>query len=397
MPDTYDAIVLGLGAMGAAATYQLARRGAKVLGIDQYAPPHEFGSTHGDTRITRIACGEGPEYSAFAARSHEIWRQLEAETGEQLLTQNGILVLFGPGRRAPSHGVPQFLAATIDAARKAKLDYEILDTATLRRRYPALKVADGDEAYHDKVSGFVRPERCISVQLHKAKALGAHLHLNERVDAFKQDGRSVTVTTDKGSWRARELILAMGAWLPGFLPADLAATFKVTRQVLYWFRARSAADHAQFSPDRFPVYIWQLPRPQVIYGFPATGGPEEGVKIATEQELATTTADTVDRTVGAAEIREMYETYVAPFFPGLTGACVKSKVCLYTWVDKARFIIDRHPGLDRVIVASPCSGHGFKHSAAIGELLAQMALDGRKPDPRFSFFAGSANLQLMSS
>ena len=371
MPDTYDAIVLGLGAMGAAATYQLARRGANVLGIDQYAPPHEFGSTHGDTRITRIACGEGPEYSAFATRSHEIWRQLEAETGETLLTQNGILVLFGPGERAPSHGVPQFLAATVDAARKAKLDYEILGTATLRDRYPGLNVADGDEAYHDKVSGFVRPERCISVQLQQAKALGAHLNVNERVGSFKQDGQSVTVTTDKATYRARELVLAMGAWLPAFLPPGLAATLRVTRQVLYWFRARSAADHAQFSPDRFPVYIWQLPRPQVIYGFPATGGLAEGVKLATEQELVSTTADSVDRTVSAAETREMYDTYVAPFFPGLSATCVKSKVCLYTWVDKARFIIDRHPDCGRIIVASPCSGHGFKHSAAIGEGIAR--------------------------
>jgi sarcosine oxidase len=374
MSDSYDAIVLGLGAMGAAATYQLARRGARVLGIDRYAPPHELGSTHGDTRITRIACGEGPEYSAFARRSHEIWRQLEAETGERLLTQNGMLVLCGPGRRAPSHGVPQFLEATVDAARKAGLDYEILDTATIRARYPALAVGDGDEAYHDKVSGFVHPERCVAVQLAKARALGADLRLNERVGAFEQEGRSVTVTTDRGIHRAGELIVAAGAWLPGFLPPDLGAIFKVTRQVLYWFRARNAEAHAQFSPDRFPVYIWQVPRPQVIYGFPATGGLEEGVKIATEQELVGTTAETVDRTVSAAETREMYETYVAPFFPGLSGACVKSKVCLYTSVDKARFVIDRHPGFDRIIVASPCSGHGFKHSAAIGELLAQMAL-----------------------
>lgn len=385
MPDAYDAIVLGLGAMGAAATYQLARRGAAVLGIDRYAPPHELGSTHGDTRITRIACGEGPEYSAFAVRSHEIWRQLETETGETLLTQNGILVLFGPGQRAPSHGVPQFLEATVDAARKAGLAYEILDTATIRRKYPALKVADGDEAYHDEVSGFVRPERCIAVQLGKARALGADLRLNERVGSFRQDGQAVTVTTDKGTYRARQLILTLGAWLPGFLPPALAGAFKVTRQVLYWFRARDGEAHAQFSPDRFPVYIWQLPRPQVIYGFPATGGLEEGVKVATEQELVTTTADTVDRTVSPAETRDMYETYVAPFFPGLSPACVKAKVCLYTGVGRARFIIDRHPDCERIIVASPCSGHGFKHSAAIGELLAEMALDGKKPDRRFGF------------
>jgi len=159
MQDTYDAIVLGLGAMGSAATYQLARRGAKVLGIDQFAPPHELGSSHGETRITRIACGEGPEYAAFARRSHEIWRELEAELGVELLTQNGFLAISGKGERAANHGVSQFLDATVAAAKAAHVSYELLDTAAIRSRFPAFNVADGDAAYHDSVGGFVRPER----------------------------------------------------------------------------------------------------------------------------------------------------------------------------------------------------------------------------------------------
>jgi glycine/D-amino acid oxidase-like deaminating enzyme len=210
MPVAYDVAVLGLGAMGAAATYQLARRGAKVLGIDRYSPPHEFGSTHGDTRITRIACGEGPEYTAFAVRSHQVWRELEAELGVDLFTQNGLLVIFGPGRRAANHGVSDFRGATVAAAKQAKLDYEMLDTAGIRARYPALNVADGDEAYHDTVGGFVRPERCVAAQLQRAKALGADLHLNEKVISFDQTGGSVTVTTDKGTYVAKELIVAAG-------------------------------------------------------------------------------------------------------------------------------------------------------------------------------------------
>jgi sarcosine oxidase len=386
MPVAYDVVVLGLGAMGAAATYQLAKRGARVLGIDRYSPPHEFGSTHGDTRITRIACGEGPEYSAFAARSHQVWRELESELGVDLFTQNGLLVIFGPGKRAANHSVPQFLAATVEAAQKARIDYEILDTATIRARYPAYNVTDGDEAYHDDVGGFVRPERCISAQLQRAQALGAELRLNETVISFDQSAGSVTVKTDKGTYHAKELIVAAGPWVPGLLRPSLAGHFKVTRQVLYWFRARSAREHAQFSPERFPVYIWQVPAPQPIYGFPATGSLEEGVKIASEQDVLTTTPDAVTRTVDAQEIQKMYETYVGPHFPGLSPTCVKHKVCLYTQVDRARFIIDRHPDADRVIVASPCSGHGFKHSAGIGELLAQMALGETHQDiARFAF------------
>jgi sarcosine oxidase len=386
MLKSYDVAVLGLGAMGAAASYQLAKRGAKVLGIDRHAPPHEFGSSHGDTRVTRIACGEGPEYAAFAARSHEIWRELEAELGEELLTQNGFLVIFGAGQRAANHGVPKFLEATVAAAKAAGVRYEILDTAAIRDRYPGFNVADGDEAYHDIVGGFVRPERCIGAELQRAKALGAELRPNETVISFAQIGGSVTVTTDHGTYHAKALIVAAGAWLPHFLAPALAANFTVTRQVLYWFRAKGPREHAQFAADRFPVYIWQIPAPQTIYGFPAVGDFDEGIKIATEQYDASTTPDSVDRTVGPQEIRDMYATYVAPYFPGLSPVCVRHKVCLYTWVAGARFIIDRHPEFDRIIIASPCSGHGFKHSAGIGELLAQMALGERHGDiAKFKF------------
>jgi sarcosine oxidase len=389
MRETYDAIVLGLGAMGAAATYQLARRGARVLGIDQHAPPHELGSTHGETRITRVACGEGPQYAAFAARSHEIWRALEAELGVELLTQNGFVAIFGEGERSANHGVSKFLDATVAVAKSANVAYEILDTSAIRQRYPAFNVADGDQAYHDKVGGFVRPERCITAQLQRAKALGADLRLNEKVTSFAQDGRSsVTVKTDKGTHVAKDLIVAAGAWLPAMLKPALAGTFMVTRQVLYWFRANDVRAHEQFLADRFPVYIWQLPAPQSIYGFPALGGVEEGVKLATEQYDVATTPDSVARTVEPDEVRAMYETYVGPYFPGLSPTCVRHKVCLYTWVDGARFVIDRHPDFDRIIVASPCSGHGFKHSAGVGELLAQMALGEKHRDiSKFSFSA----------
>ena len=304
----------------------------------------------------------------------------------ELLTQNGFLAISGAGERAANHGVANFLDATVAAAKSAGVPYELLDTSAIRQRYPAFNVAEGDAAYHDTVSGFVRPERCVEAQLRRATMLGTDLRLNETVTSFVQAGGSVTVKTDKGTYGAKELIVAAGAWLPSLLPPALAAPFTVLRQVLYWFRARSPAEHAQFAPDRFPVYIWQLPARQAIYGFPAVGGFEEGVKLATEQYDVSTTPDAVDRSVGPQEIREMYETYVGPYFPGLSPVCLRHKVCLYTWVDGARFVIDRHPDLDRVIVASPCSGHGFKHSAGIGELLAQMALGEAHGDiSRFAF------------
>jgi sarcosine oxidase len=372
--------------MGSAAAFQLSERRARVLAIDQFDPPHSFGSSHGETRITRIACGEGLEYTAFARRSHEIWRQLEARTGAELLTLNGLAVISGQGRRAVAHGNPDFLATTIEAAQDAGVDYRTLSGSEFRKKYPAFNVGDDDTVYLDQAGGFVRPERCIETQLNLAKANGASIHTGERVLHFYQTGDLVTVTTDRATYKTPRLIVTAGPWLPQLLgSAQDNPPFRVLRQVLYWFRVREQALR-QHQPAQFPVFVWQVPAPEMIYGFPALGTAEDGLKIATEQYLENTTPQTVDRTVSGSEIHQMYDTYVRPFFPGLEGVCVRSAVCLYTCLPNAKFIIDRHPQMDRVIVASPCSGHGFKHSAAIGEVLAQMVAGEPHLDiSRFAF------------
>jgi sarcosine oxidase len=376
--QSFDAIVLGLGAMGSATAYQLAKRGSRVLGIDRFAPPHIYGSTHGETRITRLACGEGPAYTQFARRSHQIWRELEGLTGRELLTQNGLIVISGQGPRAANHEKPNFLKVTIDIARQNAIAHDVLSGTQARERFPAFKLNDDDVVYHEHEAGFVRPEACVSAQLEMATRLGAQIHTGETVQSFAPTSDHVTVVTDKASYAAGSLVVTAGPWLPGLLGEPFASLFKVRRQVLFWFRGEAPAHvHADFRPDRFPVFIWQLPAPQSIYGFPAIDGPEHGVKIATEQYLRETTPDAIDRTVSDEEIRAMHANYVEPFFPGLGPGCVKTAVCLYTCVDRARFIIDHHPASRRVVVASPCSGHGFKHSAAIGEALSQLAIDGK--------------------
>src|SRR5690242_14824335 len=182
--EKFDVIILGLGAMGCSSLYQLAKRGRKVLGIDQYAPPHDKGSTHGETRITRLACGEGAQYTQFARRSHQIWRELERDSGEQLLVQNGFLMISGPGKRASAHGNPEFLQSTIDAAERNGMAHEILSDGQIRRRFPAFKVADGDKAYYDSESGFLFPEKCVRVQLEAARRLGAAIQVHEKVERF---------------------------------------------------------------------------------------------------------------------------------------------------------------------------------------------------------------------
>jgi len=378
----FNTIIIGLGAMGAAALYQLAKTGQRVLGIDQFAPPHRLGSSHGETRITRLACGEGPEYTQFARRSHEIWCELEAQTRKSLLVQNGFLAISGEGPRAANHENPDFLGTTIEAARRAGIAHELLSGPEIKKRHPAFNVLTSDRAYFEPEAGFVRPEACIAAQLQQAARLGATSHTDQTVTRFDASRDGVKVTTNRAAYTADKVIISAGAWLPTLL-SEYAENFTVRRQVLYWFKLKADAPLENYRAENFPVYIWQLPARQAIYGFPWTGEGAPTIKIATEQYDTATTPPALDRTVSKAETRAMYEEYVAPYFPGASPECDRSSVCMYTCVDRARFIIDELPGDPRVIVASPCSGHGFKHSAAIGEALADLAINGKLAAKKF--------------
>jgi sarcosine oxidase len=383
MPARFDTIVIGLGAMGSAATYQLAKSGQRVLGIDRFAPPHSFGSSHGETRITRLACGEGPEYTQFVRRSHQIWRELEGKTDKSLLVQNGALIISGEGPRAANHENPDFLGTTIRAAEAAGIAHELLRDSDIRERYPAFNVLDRDRAYFEPEAGYVFPEECIRAQLQRAQDLGAELYTNEAVTGFTTVNGGVEVASDRASYTADKIVVTAGAWLPDMLPRERAQLFTVRRQVLYWFKLKPDVSADHYKPGNFPVYIWQLPARQAIYGFPWTGDGTPSIKIATEQYDTSTSPQSVDRTISADETRAMHAEFVAPYFPGASPDCDRSAVCLYTCVDHARFIIDELPGNARAIVASPCSGHGFKHSAAIGEALADLAVNGKAAATKF--------------
>ncbi len=377
MTEKFDVIVIGLGAVGVATAFQLAKRGAKVLGIDRFAPPHKLGSSHGETRITRLACGEGPVYTQFARRSHEIWRELEDETGEQLLLKNGLLVISGAGPRASAHGNQAFLQCSIDAAVANGVAHEVLSDAAIRQRFPAFNVADGDSAYYEPQAGILFPERGVRVQLQAAARHGAQLNTNEVVERFDANKKGVEVVTNKTTYRADKVVLSAGPWLPDFLPKPLSRHFTVRRQVLLWFALKDNEPTERYKPNAFPVFYWQLPRKQALYGFPWIDTDEPAIKVATEQYDHATTADTIDRNVTPDEIAAVYRDYVADFMPGVSSRCVKSATCLYTCTQDTHFVIDTLPGEPRVIVASPCSGHGFKHSPAIGEGLAELLTQGR--------------------
>jgi sarcosine oxidase len=317
-------------------------------------------------------------------RSHELWRGIEARTGRSLLTVTGGLWISSPARQAETH-VANFFDNTVAAARRFGIAHEILDAAAIRARFPQFDVAGNEMGYFEPGAGFVRPEACIAAQLELARKAGAEVRLDEPVEEISEDS-AVRVRSARASYQAAQAIVCTGAWVRDFLPASHAGKFSVTRQVSYWFETHGP--HERFSPPAFPVFIWELQRSRsVIYGFPAIDGPGGGLKVGTEQYSRTADPDDLSRkVVTAAEAREMHEALVGPHLPGVGPACVKSLSCLYTATPDFHFVVDRHPAMPRVIVASPCSGHGFKHSAALGEAIAAR-VSGDTPRVDLSAFA----------
>jgi sarcosine oxidase len=376
MTSDFQTIVIGLGAMGSAAIFQLAKRRNKVLGIDQFSPPHTYGSSHGDTRITRQAIGEGSEYVPLVLRSYEIWKEIERETGKKVLAVTGGLIMTSVegGMR---HG-SNFFNQTVVSAEKYGIAHRLLDADEISKEFPQFNLKGNEKGYFEEKAGYLRPELCIEAQLELAQRYGARLAFDEKVLAFSvKDNDSVIVKTNKGEYEAEKAILSAGPWITQLLGEKYAKNFTIYRQVLYWFDVGGSI--SLFEPANFPIWIWEFGTmvEDLMYGFPAIDGVQGGVKIAFEQYKTATTPDTVSRKVSKQEIEEVYKRNVQRHFVGLSESCVKAVTCLYTVTPDHSFVIDRHPEFPQVIVASPCSGHGFKHSAAIGEVLAQLVTEGR--------------------
>ncbi len=370
-----EVAVVGLGAMGSATLYQLAKRGVAALGIDRYAPPHAHGSSHGETRITRQAVGEGRDYIPFVLNSHRIWRELEAETGDELLVACGVLIM-GPGSNVTSHhGKPDFVGRCVAGARAFGIAHEVLRGDAVARRFPQFTGLDGDErAYYEPGGGYVFPERCIAAQLGRAAALGASIMTDTDVLSIGQDGAGVVIETGAGTVRADRAVVSAGGWTAPLLGAPFDRLLEVKRQLLHWY----ALDDVTAYGPRSPTYIYMHGPGDTdyLYGFPPVPG-QSSIKVATEQYATSTTADAVDRTVTEAESAAMFADHVAGRLAGATPRVTGTAACVYTVTPDRGFIIDAHPHLDRVTVVSACSGHGFKHSAGIGEAVAQQLAEGR--------------------
>jgi sarcosine oxidase len=368
----YDAIVVGLGAHGSATVAELARRGAKVLGLERFERGHAKGSFVGKSRIIRLAYFEHPDYVPLLRRAWERWLDLERETGAKLLHQTGGLYAGAPDS--------EIVTGSLRSVREHGLAHETLTTDDLRQRFPWLKVDDGMVGLFEEQAGYLVPEACIEAHLQVAERNGAELRFGDDVDDWHKDGSGFGVHTSGGMRdTAAHVVLTPGAWLPGLLP-DVELPLAVERVPLFWFEPAR--------PDPFrdiPVYIVETEEGS-YYGFPYLA--DQGLKVARHGSGdALKDPDRLDRSIRPGE-DERVRRFVRRYLPGGDGPLRESVVCMYTKTPDEHFVIDTLPRLPGVVYASACSGHGFKFGSVVGEILADLALTGQTAHP-IGFLAAS--------
>ncbi|MGP4111619.1 N-methyl-L-tryptophan oxidase [Streptomyces sp. 4N509B] len=371
MDRGFDVIVLGVGGMGSAAAHHLAARGARVLGLERFGPVHRQGSSHGGSRIIRQSYFEGSAYVPLLLRSYELFERLERETGRDITLLCGGLMLGRPDSQA--------VAGSLHSATVWDLPHEMLDAAEIRRRFPTLAPDDDEVALHERRAGLVRPEETVAAQLERATAAGAQLRFDEPVTDWEVTAGGVRVRTATGGvYTAGHLVVTPGAWAPSVL-AGLGVPFTVERQIIHWFEPTDGT--AAYAPERQPIYIWEKAgTPSQVYGFPAIDGPDGGVKVAFFRRGQPCDPETIDRTVHPEEVAEMAE-HAGRLLPTLPGRPLRSVTCMYTTTPDEHFVIAPHPAHREVTVACGFSGHGFKFVPVVGEILADLALDGETGHP----------------
>ncbi|MGI8911685.1 MAG: N-methyl-L-tryptophan oxidase [Rubrobacteraceae bacterium] len=365
MSNGYDAIVVGLGAMGSAAAYHLARRGYRVLGLDAHPRDHMEGSSNGRSRIIREAYAEGEEYVPLARRAYELWRELERESGRNLLTVVGGLVVGEAGS--------DLTEGVVRSARRHDLPYEELSPEEASARFPGLRLADDLVAVFEAGAGILEPQACIDAHLEVAAAHGADLRHAEPVRRWETDGDGVRVETDRGLYEAERLVVTTGPWA-GELLSDLRLPLSVKRVVNVHFECPRPE---LFDAGRFPVCILDVPE-GVYYSLPAL--PGQGIKIGRHDGGEECTPGTIRREVAQPEVamlREVLDSYL----PGAAGPVKWTLTCMYTMTPDGHFVIDRHARHSQVVYGCGFSGHGFKFAGVVGEILADLALEGETEHP----------------
>lgn len=360
MSKPYDVIVIGLGGMGSAAAWQLAKRGQRVLGLERFDIPHNMGSSHGVNRIIRLPYYEDPAYVPLLRRAYELWREAERVTGERLLIRTGSI------DAGPEDG--DLFQGALASARMHELPHEVLTGDEVNARFPGYRLPSATRAVFQPEGGFIASERAIVAHCRAAQEAGADLRARERVLGWeaRPGGEGVTVTTDKGRYEAGRLVLAAGAWMADLAPV-LAGRAVPERQVLAWLQPTRPD---LFTLDRFPVFNLAVEEGR-YYGFPVYEIP--GFKFGRYHHRDEhCTAEEMRREVDAEDERILRE-FSARYFPDGNGATTGLRACMFTNTPDEHFVLDHHPDHPQVVLASPCSGHGYKFCSVVGEIVADLA------------------------
>jgi sarcosine oxidase len=377
--DGYDVIVVGLGAVGSSTAYQLAKRGAHVLGLEAFTPAHELGSSGGLTRIIRLAYFEHPSYVPLLKAAWAMWPEIEREANDHLLEVTGGLYIGRAGS--------DVLDGALMSAKQHELDHELLNADESRSRYPAIQIDDDMQTLHEPLAGLLFAQRCISAHLRLAIRRGAELHFEERVTGWTLDqGGGVTVTTTRATYHAAKIVVSAGAWLPKLMPElapVLGIPLQVERNVAFWFEPTARPEI--FERDRLPVWIIELDPEYAFYGFPmlpeqpaaesVAATAAQGAKAARHHGGKSVDPDSVDRTASEADEATVRD-FLRRYMPQADGKRLDARVCMYTNTPDQNFVLSLDPRDDRVVIASPCSGHGFKFSNVVGQICAELALAG---------------------
>jgi sarcosine oxidase len=362
----YDVFIAGLGVMGSATARAFSRANYRVGACDAFHPPHERGSSHGESRIIRAAYFEDPIYTPLAQRSFALWRALGKESGRALLWVTGGLNI------GPRGGM--LVDGALRSAEMHRISHELLDFEKITERFPGLRVDPNHVAVYEPDAGILDPENCVKALLDSARSTGAELHFGEKLVAWNSEDGAVTIETTRTQYRAHALILAVGGWLPWFKPE---LPLRVTRQPVFWFEPTTPA---LYTPENQPHYLIEYEEGRIFYGFPDLG---RGLKCALHYDAPTTTAEHVDRTLRTGDLNAV-KALVQRYLPGAAGPLLRHSVCLYTNTPDLHFLIDRDPADRNVWLLSACSGHGFKFAPAIAELMVGALSHGAPLPPVFS-------------
>jgi sarcosine oxidase len=358
----YDVVIVGVGGMGSAAAWHLVRRGLRVAAIEQFTPPHDRGSSHGLTRIIRLAYFEHPSYVPLLRRAFALWRELERESGERLLHVTGGIDAGPRGSRV--------FEGSLESCRLHGLPHEVLSAAEVNHRFPGYRLPDEMQAVFQPDAGFLEPEKCIETHVALARKRGADVLTGARVHGIRRTSGGVAVQVDGDEIRASQLVMTAGAWTPAFVP-ELKHLLRPERQVVGWF---GIDQPGTFALGRFPVFVMATAF-GTFYGFPEHDVP--GFKIGKYHHRAEPVdPDWPRRAVDADDERVLREC-VSTHFRGADGPLLRASTCIFTNTPDEHFIIDRHPTMPEVFVVSACSGHGFKFCSVVGEIVADLVCDGR--------------------